>query len=346
MSDGERLLLFLALIYLSGCLLWVDRRTVLLASGLGRRWRVVVADYLWGNSSGRLFLLNPLPPLGFLFAPRLMPVSLSPSSIVAYNAQTVGNSGRPPQSGRTAAIEPGAAFSCEGPELMVDGRPFCDMGDAWTARTLVALLNRIKGCDEAARERAILEFWTERLDVRGTKERLRATLEACRQERLACSLSFFLFFVVLPLLSFRYGVGAAVLAGGAAMIASAAIICVLYHSFHRRHFPDAGEGLWGDLAKMMLCPPTALRACDLIMERMSVRLDALPLAALLLSGADRESFLKGYLADLEEPAFPDDPPDAVRETCLWQNRAIVKTGVAAIPWLKRFTHAAECGMAS
>ena len=130
------------------------------------------------------------------------------------------------------------------------------------------------------------------------------------------------------------------------MIASAAIICVLYHSFHRRHFPDAGEGLWGDLAKMMLCPPTALRACDLIMERMSVRLDALPLAALLLSGADRESFLKGYLADLEEPAFPDDPPDAVRETCLWQNRAIVKTGVAAIPWLKRFTHAAECGMAS
>ena len=141
MSDGERLLLFLALIYLSGCLLWVDRRTVLLASGLGRRWRVVVADYLWGNSSGRLFLLNPLPPLGFLFAPRLMPVSLSPSSIVAYNAQTVGNSGRPPQSGRTAAIEPGAAFSCEGPELMVDGRPFCDMGDAWTARTLVALLN-------------------------------------------------------------------------------------------------------------------------------------------------------------------------------------------------------------
>ena len=346
MSDGERLLLFLALIYLGDCLLWVDRRTVLFASGLGRRWRSVVADYLWGNSSGRLFLLNPLPPLGFLFVPRLMPVSLSPTSIVAYNAQTVGNSGRPPQSGRTAAIAPGAAFSCEGPELMVDGRPFCDMGDAGTARRLADLLNRIKGCDAAGRERAILGFWRERLGLRGTKERIRAALEACRQERLACSLAFFLFFAVVPLLALRFGVGVAVLAGAAAMLFSAAIVCSVYLSCQRRHFPEARDGLWGDLAKMMLCPPTALRACDLIMQRLSSRLDALPLAALLLRGADRESFLKVYLADLESPELPDDLPDAVRETCLWQNRAIVKAGVSAIPWLKRFAHAADCGMAS
>ena len=65
MSDGERLLLFLALIYLSDCLLWVDRRTVLFASGTGGRWRAVVADYLWGNSSGRL--LRPVCSLGKTF---------------------------------------------------------------------------------------------------------------------------------------------------------------------------------------------------------------------------------------------------------------------------------------
>jgi hypothetical protein len=346
MSDGERLLLFLALIYLSGCLLWVDRRTVLFASGTGVRWRAVVADYLWGNSSGRLFLLNPLPPLGFLFRPRLMPVSISPTSIVAYNAQTVGNSGRPPQSGRTAEIAPGAEFSHDGPSLVVDGRPFCDMGDAGAARGLAELLNRIKGLDTAGREQAILGFWRERLGLRGTKERMRAALEACRQERLACSLAFFLFFAVLPLLAFRFGVGVAVLAGAAAMLFSAAVVCSVYLSCQRRHFPESTEGLWGDLAKMMLCPPTAIRACDLIMGKMSPRLDALPLAALLLRGADRESFLKGYLADLEAPAFPDGIPDAVRETCLWQNRAIVKTGVAVIPGLGRFAHAADCRMAS
>ena len=140
MSDGERLLLFLSLIYLVDCLLWVDRRTILFASGFGGRWRGVVADYLWGNSSGRLFLLNPLPPLGFLFVARLLPVSLSPTSLVAFNLQTVGNSGRPPQSGRMARIEPGTEFSREGSELLVDGRPFCDVRDAETARA----------CDAAA----------------------------------------------------------------------------------------------------------------------------------------------------------------------------------------------------
>ena len=345
MSDGERLLLFLSLIYLVDCLLWVDRRTILFASGFGGRWRGVVADYLWGNSSGRLFLLNPLPPLGFLFVARLLPVSLSPTSLVAFNLQTAGNSGRPPQSGRTARIEPGTEFSREGTELLVDGKPFCDVRDAETARALAALLNRIKGRDEAAREREILAFWTERLDVRETKRRMRTALEACRQERLACSLAFFLFFFVVPAISLRSGVGVAVLAGGPAMIASAAIVCALYRSARRRYFPDDG-GFWGDVAKMLLCPPTAIRACDLIMGKLSPRLDALPLAALLLRGADRESFLKGYLADLEAPDVPDDLPDAVRETCLWQNRAIVKAGVAAIPGLGRFAHAADCRMAS
>ncbi len=346
MSDGERLLLFLLLIYLSGCIRWVDRRTVLFVSGFGRRWRTVVADYLWGNSSGRIFLLNPVPPLGFLFAFRLMPVSVSPKRIVAFNAQTVGNSGRPPQSERTAAIDPGTEFSREDSWLTVDGKPFCDMGDARTANRLAELLNGIKGSDEASREKAILGFWKERLDIRETKRQMRTALAACRPVRVACSWTFFALFVVVPVLSIRFGVGVAVLAGVVVELFSMPLICSLYYSCRKRHDPTFRTGLWGDLFKMILCPPNALRACDLIMERMSARLDALPLAALLLRGASRQAFLTDYLADLQTPKFPDHLPGAIRETCLWQNRTIVKAGTAVIPGLGRFVPAEDWGMAS
>ena len=345
MSDGEQLLLILSLMYLSGCLLWIDRRTILFASGLGRVWKAVVADYRWGNSSGRVFLLNPFPPLGFMFISHLLPVSLSPTNIVAYNVQTIGNSGRPSQSRRMVPITSNTKFSRKGSELVVDEKPFCDIGDIETAHKLVVLLNKVKECEMPERERAISGFWSERLDVRRTKKLIRTALAASRLMRLACSFAFFLFFAVIPLISIRFGVDFAVVISAPTMLLSALLVCSLYLLCHWRHYPAFRRGLGGDLAKMMLCPPTALRAGDLIMEKLSVRLDALPVAALLLRGAGREAFLREYLADLEAEDAPDDLPDAIRETCLWQNRTILRVGVATIGGLKRFMHAADCAPA-
>lgn len=338
MSDGEQLLLILSLIYLSGCLLWINRRTILFTSGFGRDWKAVVADYRWGNSSGRVFLLNPFPPLGFLFMSKLLPISLSTTNIVAYNVQTVGNSGRPPQSGRTALITPNVRFSRRGSVLIVDGKSFCDIGDVETVHKLVVLLNKIKVLDECSRKKAICDFWRMRLDVHRSKKEIREVMFASRNMRQFCSLFFIITFVILPLASIRFGIGVTVLLGTGILLSFALAICLMYHSCHRRYFPTCKDGLWGDLTKMMLCPPSAIRACDLIMEKLSARLDALPLAVLLLHGAERDVFLTEYLTDLESPYIPDDMPDIIRSTCLWQNQTILRICVAEIPMLKRFLH--------
>ena len=343
MSDGEQLLLILSLIYLSGCLLWINRRTILFASGLGRNWKAVVADYRWGNSSGRVFLLNPFPPLGFLFMSKLLPISLSPTTIVAYNAQTVGNSGRPPQSRRTALIAPSMRVSRRGSVLIVEGKSFCDIGDTETAHKLVVLLNKIKVLDECSREREICDFWRTRLNVHRSKQEIRGIVIASRNMRLFCSLLFIVTFLILPLASIRLGIGLTVLLGAGMLLSFALAICLMYHSCHRRYFPTCKDGFWGDLTKMMLCPPSAIRACDLIMEKLSARLDALPLAVLLLHGVERDIFFSEYLADLESAYIPDDMPDIVRSTCLWQNQTILRIGIAEIPMLKRFAHRGNCG---
>jgi len=336
MSDGEQLLLIVSLIYLSGCLFWVDRRTMLFTSWFGSKWKAVSTDFRWGNSSGSVSFLNPLPPLGFSVVSRLMPVSLSPTNIVAYNAQTIGNSGRPRQSAKIASITPEAKFTRRGSELLVDGRAFCDIGDIVTAHKLTVLLNNIRHREVDAREEIIGEFWKERLDVRKTKKTVRVAMGASRSLRLFCSVSVLALFGLLPSIAIRYNVGFAVLLGAVALILSALIVCMRYLSCHRVNYPACKLGLGGDLAKMLLCPPTALRVCDLIMWKLSARLDILPVAFLLLHGAPREEFLSGYLSDLESPNIPEGLSDVVGETCLWQNREILKICISMIPRLGKF----------
>lgn len=331
MTDGGQLLLVLILVYLSGCLKWVDRRTILFVSWFGGRWKTAVADYRWGNGSGRLSLLNPLPPLGCFCATRLLPVSISPSLVVAYNIQTSGNSGRPPQSGKAAKILSNAKFSHSGEELMVDGRRFCDIGDAETARRIAELLEKTKKCDTADRERAILEFWEDRLDPARTAKRMLALKAECGTARMVCIQLFFVFFAVVPLSTLRFGLNLTVLFGGAVMVLSGVLACALFYSYYRRHRDIFKRGFCGDLTKMLLCPLSVLRMTDLIMDKMSASFDPLPLSALLLRGGAKEKFQAEYLADLAKPEMPDGLDRTVLETCIWQNNAILKTwtGIAA-----------------
>ena len=146
--------------------------------------------------------------------------------------QTVGNSGRPPQSGRMASIAPITKFSRKGSALMVDGKSFCDIGDSTTAHKLVVLLNKIKGFDEVSRARAICDFWKTRIGVRNAKKSIRMAMTASRDMRLFCSLVFIVTFAVLPLISIRFGIGLTVLLGAGILLLSALIICRLFFSCH------------------------------------------------------------------------------------------------------------------
>lgn len=165
------------------------------------------------------------------------------------------------------------------------------------------------------------------MDIHRTKNKIREVLAASRPVRLISSAFFLLFVIIVPWSAIHYCVGLAVLLGAVVLFSSALTIFLVYLSCHRRYYPALKGELWGDIAKMLLCPPTALRACDLIMRKLSAQLDLLPVAVLLLRGTIRKTFLSEYIADLESPDIPDGLPSDVRDACLWQTQAILKTGV-------------------
>ena len=326
MSDGAQLLLVLAVIYLSACLKWVDRRMVVFASGWGRRWRAAVADYRFGNGSGSVMLLNPLPPLGFYLPARPLPLSISPRRIVACNFQSFGNCGRPRQSRRVAEIAADTQFARHGTTLAVNGKFFCNFEDVTTAHRITQLLNSVKGRDESARAKIIERFWRDRLDLGNAKRTIRSALAAVSGLRLFNSLGVLLIFCFLPWSAFRFGLGIAVLAGAAILLVWGVFNCTACYLQHRRFYPLLKPELGSDIFKMALCPLTALRCCDVISKKIAAALDPLPVAVLLLRGEERQSFITAYRKDLEEMEFPAAFPDPLRETCLWQQQAILRVG--------------------
>ena len=58
-TDGQTLLLILALLYLTECLIWVKKQSIAFVSPWGRRWRVATPISWLGNANGAMLILNP-----------------------------------------------------------------------------------------------------------------------------------------------------------------------------------------------------------------------------------------------------------------------------------------------
>ena len=100
MGELESLLLILALIYLSECLVWVRRGALAFASWRGNRFGLRPPGTWMGNQRGGLLLSNPFPPLGTVLIVPDLPLSLAPAAVFAYSSVCLDPAGRPWQTAR------------------------------------------------------------------------------------------------------------------------------------------------------------------------------------------------------------------------------------------------------
>src|ERR1041385_3614743 len=122
MTDGQTLLLVLILLYVSDCLIWVKRESVAFISIWGGRWRLTVPASWLGNANGAVLILTPAPPAGRVFLSHLLPISISPSGICAYNLQTLPSEARSPaQTGQYLSFSKIDNAATDGVYLLVNG---------------------------------------------------------------------------------------------------------------------------------------------------------------------------------------------------------------------------------
>src|SRR5262245_15496372 len=99
MGELESLLLVLALIYLSECLVWIPRGAPAFTSWRGIRFGLRSSGSWLGNQRGSVLLSNPLPPLGTVFIVPDLPLSVALSAVFAYSSACLDPAGRPWQTG-------------------------------------------------------------------------------------------------------------------------------------------------------------------------------------------------------------------------------------------------------
>src|SRR5262245_15542754 len=97
MGDLESLLLILAAIYLTECVVWVRRGGVAIHRFWGKVWRVWHPGTLLANDRGAVFLANPLPPFGNVLLSHQSATSLSPEAALSFSAACINPNWRTPQ---------------------------------------------------------------------------------------------------------------------------------------------------------------------------------------------------------------------------------------------------------
>lgn len=307
MGELEGLLLVVGIIYLSECLVWVRRGAMAFASGWGQSSKIRHPGALAGNQRGGLLLTNPLPPLGDIFIVAQFPLSLSPEGAFAYFAPCLNPAGRPVQTAKYASWEDLQALQIDGRKVFAAGAVFLITVSTFAARHAGDLLQRIRKLPKADRTSAIQKALSESLDTRKVSERLRDYRKRSNPIRLLANLLFVYLFLIVPPLIWHFGFGVLGLCLLLGMLPQTVALALLFRNAHKALYPDGGEERFKPFVTMLLAPPAAIRAPDVLGRHLLEAFHPLAAAKILCSPNRFRDLARQTLIDLRYPLFPVCP---------------------------------------
>jgi hypothetical protein len=323
MGELEGLLLVVGIIYLSECVVWVRRGAMAFGNWWGKSFRIRHPGTLAGNQRGGLVLANPLPPLGGIFIVAQFPVSLSPEGAFAYVASCLNPAGRPVQSAKYASWDDLQSIEIDGRKIFAGGAEFLTAVSTFSARQTGNLLGRLRKLPRSERVTAIHKELSASLDITKVSERLREYRMRSKSIRILSNLLFIYLFLVVPPLIWRFGFGVLGLYLMWGMLAQTVAIAILFRRAHEALYPDAREDRFKPFLTMLLAPPAAIRAPDVLGRHLLETFHPLGVARIVCSPKWFRDFAHQTLIDLHYPLFPVCPAteSAPIETERWFREA-------------------------
>ena len=316
MTDGQTLLLILFLVYQSDCLIWVKRESVAFVSTWGGRWRLRVPPSWLGNSNGGVMFLNPATP-GRILLSHLLPVSISPAGICAYNLQTLQSEARSPtQTGQFLPFNKIKTAATEGVYLLVNDKKFAKCASPGQAKMLAQLVREIVKASTTKRTSIVRVWMQKQFAVENAAARLeegKAVIEPVQE----LSLILFLFlFVFTPTLTTIFGLMPLIIPVAVVMVILAVLTGIMFYRAHKRLFPAEGSERYENLIKMILCPPVSIRAADVLTRNLLADYSPVVLAS-LLAGSGEQQFVRAFVLDLRHPLRHEVSDEAAEKTMRW-----------------------------
>jgi hypothetical protein len=316
MSDGKTLLLVICLIYLSDCVLWIKNQSVAFVSPWYGQWRVALANFWIGNDKGSLMFLNPLPPLGRLFVSHLMPVSVSPTGVCAFNGQALFRLGRTVQSGACVTFDAINKASSDGVCLLINEQRFTKCATSRQAKSISDLINAAKETTPPGRERLISAYIHKQFAIDEASMVLHKVHDLTKPIRSMCCFLFIFLFVASPIIVTTLGLLRTIIPVAVGMILFAVQISLMFYRAHKALYPREISERWENLIKMIVCPPVAIRAVDVITKHALSEYSPVVLGD-LFSGSAAQQFVRRFILDLQHPLAYEAPNATSQEIIAW-----------------------------
>ena len=314
-SDGQSLLLILALLYLSECAIWLRKHSVAFVYSRGR-WRIATPKSWLGNAKGALLFLNPLSP-GRLLVSHLLPLSISPSGVCAFNGQTLPLTERPlGQSGKFISFSEIVDSSTDGAYLLINDERFVKCATSKQAKSVSNLLKTTTTAAPAARESLVRSFCGKQFSVAEAAAIFKDADELIRPIRWVGSSLFLFLFVAAPVLVFAFGLERLLIPLAVVMLVLAIQISIMFFRAHKKLYPQESTERWESLVKMLLCPPVSIRAADLLTRNLLSDYSPMVLVD-LLRVATGPQFMRAFILDLQHPLKHEVIEEGAAQTIAW-----------------------------
>ena len=325
-GEGETLLVILLLLYLSECLIWVKRESVAVVSPWGSNWRLTTPSAWLGNARGGLLFLNPLPAGGRVFLSHLWPVSISPSGVCALNVQTLPSEARSPdQNGEFLAFEKIKTAGVDGTYLTINNEKFAKCTTGKQARTLAAVIVAMAKAPASKREVMARTTITKQYSTADATKLLQEAEALIQPIKSLGLILFVILFVVTPALGVISGFTNLILPVALVMVALAVEIAILFRRTHRKLYPNEPAERLESLVKMILCPPVAIRAADILTKNLLAEFSPIVLAN-VLTGTRERDFVRSLILDLKHPLGHELSDQTAVQTITWTANEQLKAG--------------------
>jgi len=328
MSEGINLFFILLFFYLVECIFWLHRISAAFVSFYGRHWHLFFSNKCFGNDNGGFFLANPLPPLGTVYFCSLLPVSFSSTHVCSQISQTLINDIKIEENVKLIKYDEIKSVSTIDKNIFINGDMFVKCSTSTQAIFIKDILLRLISLNNEQRENEIKRIVQETFDVEKARERIETYNDKSYKLRICCNLLFVYIFMIVPVLVYFYGTIKIFILLLALMYLLSISIAIVFYFIHKMFYSAQRSDRIIDMVKMIIFPPTAVRANDFLSLNLLTNYHPLAVAQILFDKIKFDKYSKKVVIDLKYPIINNFENEQVTLTNRW-HRSNLENIVAA-----------------
>ena len=280
--------------------LWLPKDRVTFTSSLYRRWRLKQPIAFLEFRHGGLLFRNPFPPLGICCVCQHFPISLSPSG-VCLSSLTFTPDRSYDQQQKYFDYADIRSVEASSNHVLINGERFLKCQSLRLAKFVEDLICRLSKAPMGKREVIIESVLAQLTDIDKIAEQLELYQNQSTKLRFFCNALFVYIFGIVPLIMWKYSLGSSWIWVLLELVILMCGVIVLYSLAHKFLYPQDRYERQLHLAIMVLSPPAAIRANDVVARNSFDLFHPLAVAQVLCPEETFVQVSKQWMLDMRFP---------------------------------------------